>query len=57
MTDESKKKSLALHWQILIGMGLGLAFGFVAAQLGWERLVTDWVKPFGTIFILSLIHI
>jgi Na+/H+-dicarboxylate symporter len=44
-------KKLALHWQILIGMGLGIAFGVLAAQLGWKEFVQDWVAPFGTIFV------
>lgn len=47
-------KKLALHWQILIGMTLGLLCGCVAVSLGWESLVVDWIKPFGTIFINSL---
>lgn len=47
-------KKLALHWQILIGMALGVGFGVVAASLGWEAFVSDWIKPFGTIFINSL---
>ncbi|NRB49289.1 MAG: dicarboxylate/amino acid:cation symporter [Saprospiraceae bacterium] len=47
-------KKLALHWQILLGMALGVIFGIVAAQLGWTKFVVDWIKPFGTIFINSL---
>lgn len=47
-------KKLALHWQILLGMALGLLFGAIAAQLGWTKFVVDWIKPFGTIFINSL---
>lgn len=47
-------KKLALHWQILLGMALGLLFGAIAAQLGWTNFVVDWIKPFGTIFINSL---
>ena len=43
-----------LHWQIILGLLLGLAFGVVAAVLGWGAFVTDWVKPFGTIFITAL---
>jgi proton glutamate symport protein len=42
---------LALHWQILIGLVLGLAFGFFMKTLGAKDLVVDWVKPFGTVFI------
>jgi Na+/H+-dicarboxylate symporter len=48
-------KKLALHWQILIGMILGVTFGFLMTNFEWGKgLVHDWVKPFGTIFINSL---
>ena len=47
-------KKLELHWQILIGMVLGVAFGFLAAELNWNQFVIDWIKPFGTIFINML---
>ncbi|MCB9279020.1 MAG: dicarboxylate/amino acid:cation symporter [Lewinellaceae bacterium] len=52
-------KKLALHWQILIGMAAGVLFGLLAAKLGWGKFVSDWIKPFGTIFInlLKLIAI
>jgi len=42
------------HWQIILGLLLGLAFGVVAAINGWGGFVTDWVRPFGTIFITGL---
>lgn len=42
---------LALHWKILIGMILGLVVGFVMKNLQMVGFVTDWIKPFGTIFI------
>ena len=44
-------KKLALHWQILIGMTLGVLWGMLASSLGLVDFTTDWVKPFGTIFI------
>ena len=48
-------KKLALHWQILIGMLLGLVFGFIMLQLAWgPGFVEDWIKPVGTIFIKLL---
>jgi len=48
-------KKLALHWQILIGMVLGVLFGFLMTNFEWGKaLVQDWVKPFGTIFINAL---
>lgn len=47
-------KNLGLHWKILIGMVAGVAFGFLAVNLGWGDFVRDWIKPFGTIFINCL---
>ncbi|MFT4612303.1 MAG: Na+/H+-dicarboxylate symporter [Glaciecola sp.] len=45
-------KKLALHWKIIIGMVLGIVFGFVMNSLvGGKGFVTDWIAPFGTIFI------
>ena len=40
-----------LHWQILLGMVLGALFGVAAAQYGWGQFTTDWVAPFGKIFL------
>ncbi|MEZ4837545.1 dicarboxylate/amino acid:cation symporter [Flavobacterium sp.] len=42
---------LALHWKILIGMILGLVFGYVMKNMEMKEIVVDWIKPFGTIFI------
>ena len=44
-------KKIPLHWQILIGMVLGIAVGLIAANIGGEQAVRDWISPFGTIFI------
>ena len=54
MNQPAKKPKLALHWQILLGMLAGVAFGFLAAKLGWKTHVQNWVSPFGTIFINML---
>jgi len=51
---------MELHWQILIGMILGIVFGFGMTYFSWGRdFVSDWIGPFGTIFInlLKLIAI
>jgi proton glutamate symport protein len=50
---------MALHWQILLGMIVGIGLGFLAVSIGQQDLVRDWIKPFGTIFInlLKLIAI
>ncbi len=48
-------KKLALHWKILIGMLLGLVFGFIMLQVSWgASFVESWINPFGTIFIKLL---
>ncbi|MCF6297816.1 MAG: dicarboxylate/amino acid:cation symporter, partial [Flavobacteriaceae bacterium] len=48
-------KKLALHWQILLGMVLGVAAGVLMTNIeGGKESVQDWIKPFGTIFINSL---
>jgi len=40
-----------LHWQILIGLLLGLVYGVFAASAGWTEFTSDWVAPVGTIFL------
>lgn len=44
-------KHLPLHWKIIIGMLLGVLFGLFAIVMGWDEFTSDWIKPFGTIFI------
>ena len=44
-------KKLALHWQIIIGLILGLFYGILATKLGWGSFTDNWIAPFGTIFI------
>lgn len=48
-------KSIALHWRILIGMALGVIVALIMSKIEWgPALITDFVKPFGTIFINGL---
>lgn len=48
-------KNLALHWKILIGMALGVIFGLIMANFDFGKdFISNWIKPFGTIFINSL---
>ena len=48
-------KKLELHWQILIGMFLGIIFGYIMLQVNWgKEFVLDWINPFGYIFIKLL---
>ena len=54
MSDPALPWYRQLHWQIIAGLLLGLAFGVFAAVMGWGAFVTDWIRPFGTIFITAL---
>ena len=48
-------KKIALHWQILLGMVLGVVFALILNNLSWgANFIGDWIKPFGTIFINAL---
>ena len=45
-------KKIAPHWQILIGMFLGLLLGVVCIQFnGGHQFIKHWIEPFGTVFI------
>ncbi len=51
---------IGLHWQIIIGILLGIILGVSLIQFNWgNQFIVDWIKPFGTIFInlLKLIAI
>ncbi len=45
---------LALHWQILIGILLGIGAGLLFIETGMTGIAEDWIGPFGTIFIRLL---
>lgn len=48
-------RKLELHWQILIGMLLGILFGFLMTLPDWGAgFIQDWISPFGTIFVKLL---
>ncbi|MCX2681375.1 dicarboxylate/amino acid:cation symporter [Galbibacter sp. EGI 63066] len=44
-------KKLALHWQIIIGLILGIIWAVLSGTWGWSEFTVDWIAPFGTIFI------
>ena len=44
-------RRLELHWKIIIGMGLGLVYGFIASKMGWLDFTNEWIKPWGIIFV------
>ena len=43
-----------LHWQIIIGLVLGLIYGIIAAAQGWNQFTADFIAPFGTVFLRLL---
>jgi proton glutamate symport protein len=48
---KKKKWYKKLHWQIIIGLILGLFWGLFASAAGLTQFTTDFIRPFGTIFI------
>ena len=48
-------KRLPLHWRIITGMILGVICGSIFTQIEkGNEIISDWVKPFGIIFINAL---
>ena len=45
------------HWRILVALALGLAYGVIGAILGWGEFTSNWISPFGTIFLRLLLLI
>lgn len=45
---------MSLHWKIIIGLALGSLWAFIAIPLGLSSFTTEWIKPFGDLFIMLL---
>ena len=52
-----KSVKIPFYIQILIGMAIGVAIGFVAIGFGAEGFINDWIRPFGKLFIKALVLI
>ena len=52
--EEAKKKGLALHWQILIGIGLGIATGILLCRITPYENWSPYIKWAGDIFLWGL---
>ena len=46
-----KRMRLALHWQVLIGLAVGVIYAWMSITFGWNDFTVDYIKPFGDIFI------
>ncbi len=55
----NKKKQIPLYIKILAGMLLGVIIGIIGVLLGLKNVYSDWISPFGKIFmnLLKLIAI
>tara|TARA_B100000886_G_scaffold153333_1_gene104385 strand:+ start:12 stop:1274 length:1263 start_codon:yes stop_codon:yes gene_type:complete len=42
---------MQLHWKIIIGLVLGAIYGILSAINGWNGFTSDFISPFGTIFL------
>lgn len=49
--NDKKKKRIPLHYQIIIGLLLGVGWTFLSQKLGLYDFTMNWIAPFGTIFI------
>ena len=45
---------MALHSKIILGLLIGLIFGIISVFIGLNDFVSDWIMPFGTIFVKML---
>lgn len=48
------KRRIPLHFKIIIGLVLGVAWSFISGYLGWKDFTLNWVAPFGDMFISLL---
>lgn len=46
-----KKRRIPLHFQIIIGLVLGVAWAFLSGYIGLKGFTMNWIAPFGDIFI------
>ncbi len=45
------KKRIPLYLQIVLGMALGIIWGMIAVKFDLGKISTNWIKPWGTIFL------
>lgn len=45
------KRKIELHWQVVIALILGLVYAVLAIDQNWIQFTSDYIDPFGKIFI------
>ena len=50
----AKSKTLALHFQIIIGLVLGVFWAILSSFFGLSAFTSNWISPWGDIFISAL---
>ncbi len=54
MGKRKTKPSIPLYLQILLGMIGGIIIGMIALHFKGEKMVNDWIRPWGQVFIRLL---
>ncbi len=49
-----KIKKIPLYLQIIIALVLGIIWALASSYLGWSNFTSNWISPFGDIFIALL---
>ncbi len=49
-----ENRKIAIYWLIFVGMILGIILGFIASACGGAQFVSNWITPWGDIFIRLL---
>src|SRR5690554_1523990 len=44
-------RKLQLHWQVIIGLLLGVVYSYLSVTFDWNDFTLDYIMPFGDIFI------
>jgi Na+/H+-dicarboxylate symporter len=44
-------KGLALHWQVIIGLLVGVIYAWLSVTFDWNEFTLNYIQPFGDIFI------
>jgi len=54
VVNQKAKRKIPVYLQILIGMGAGITVGMIAVHVNGQQVITDWVKPWGQVFMRLL---